>query len=323
MADYLRVISWLLRNRKRYGIEVEEIQSTKHFLGQLHDLRVSAQLDGQEIVGRSVAESPEKALFIATCEFIERYIVHEFDLYPGSGIAIHSNPVMAATNAAYELKERDAILVHLFMGIPFKRIPLQSSEPDFGISKLNNFLESHNTKIEIFSSLLDRAPPFITLCRAKNSQCRQIFGFGSDITFELSIRKSFFELIQNLPVILDMEFKTRTSLASFQSKELFQPSDHGFLALDSNYSKIIEHLFSDEPLVFDGSCQPENFTFQTFVSKTLGSDLGLHLVRARSEDLQDYFVGKTELKKINLRRISTIDPSFDHRHLQLIPHFIG
>jgi hypothetical protein len=323
MADYKKIVTWILKNRSRYGISIEEILSTCRYSPSLADCRVAAKIGNYEIIGRSVAETPENALFVAGCEFIERLLIHEHNLYPGSGVAIHTELREAEKNAAYELIERDALLTHTLLKIPFSPVLDTSSNIYSQVTSIEDRLGTERIRIRFYTASATQAGLTTSICRITGNSDNQIFGFGCQKNSENAHKKSFREAIQNLPSLLESSGKTRTTLEAFSRLTLFDPSDHGFLGLDPKYNQQIEWMFPDHcenaPIRYPNP----RFTFERFNSDLIEKDLGLFLVRARSEDVQNYYLGQTAPEVINWKALATIMPKVTFENINRTPHFIG
>jgi hypothetical protein len=322
MADIGRITSWLLKNKKKFNIEIESIRSTQKYIENLADIRVSAVIGGYEVVGRSVSDTAERALAISTCEFIERLLVHELNLYPGSGVAIHHDPEIAATNAAYELIERDAVLVHFIAGIPYSRIP---SSQDFYPAEaclLREKLTEKQIYLEFYEARNCSENLHVVICRAKRND-RQIFGFGSSNALTLAMTKALRETIQNLHLLIEKHNSSKTTLSRFEILKDLNPIHHGFLGLDPDYTNYIEPLFSNKPHKYSEFSKNASIRVETYSEHKILQELNLQLVKAQSEDLQKYFLGKTEPNKINIGRFRAFDPMFSEQNLNRMPHFIG
>ncbi len=310
MENFEELTNWALAQRK-INLRFENLTYIKDWLPGYFDVRAICADSGVEIVGRSVAETDERAVGKSLIEMFERITLHRSKSKSLSGIAAHFDEDQAIINAALEAIERDAVLAHFNDGIPYKLQNLQPTDKAFGF-----FLDKcreRNVSVSIYraESLFQQCE--VLICVAKRSDGKgvekYIFGFGSAQSRESAATKAILECVQNFPLLFSSRPVQAVSLTEFRSLSSWQPIHHGLLGLDPDYVRQIRHLFPDAQMDGPDFREKRPFRLDDFdVRKLKIPDI--------LEDLRD----RMSVVQVSHRDLIEYDCGFKPNSL---PHFIG
>lgn len=331
MDDAKKLIHWAINLPDHYKSKITSFDWPKRIGYDLFDYSFNFEHKNLEYHGRGLSTKIETALVKAIIECIERTAIDKNRLKNSNGIAAHFDKAQAKENAICELIERDIFLCNYL-------------SPSAGVTEINSIDLSENQirTIKLFrqkhvairlyelGTVLNRT---VVLALTNGFDCSNPFGcitgLGSNRSKQQSIDTAINEATRNVATNLDSDTCDEWSLSEdsfFKGlDESFSILEHGKIALTEEYGRWIWSYFEEKKkfaVKNNDNIQESEINFIELAVDDMFCDLGVKLVQAKSESMQNLFFHKTEPHKINqarMRRYIEAPFCFDNLNLRTHP----
>ena len=317
MESSKKIIKWSLDNHSKLSLKVEYYSAINKIIPNKFDIGLYIKIQGSQYYGRGTDTVEEIAYCKALSEAIERSSLKVYNIQNTNGLAVHPDLVSAKLIGRNELLERDAFFCHYLMGVGFQKIIFKNS--------ITEYFENLGIIIN-FYKMCSYQYGLGVLCSAHGGNFKLPFGNVTGSAFGqeqyLICEKSLEEVAR---VLCDFSVKEKIcsmDINKFNSLKKFSFGNHGDLALDLDYSREFEKLLSNKPYVIKSEISMDTFEYVILDTKLYPvEDLPLNIVKVRSAHLQDIYVGKTDLKKINYERLIAIyGQDMVRNNINMVPH---
>lgn len=304
MGDPSKLKFWLVQNIDRFDIQIERLSWIDDLVPGLTDVNVVLQKDGNRYSGWGFGDTADLALTKALAELFERIVLQEYQFATSNGFAAHSSVVDAGRNAIREMYERDLFLCHFLT-----RTPLSRRSDDLinrsGLERMQTWFEKQGVTFS-----LHRLGLYGVVAVLDGRGARHPFGliFGAavkDNQLEAALSASIEACRDGARLLAKGENGPREAIALSEFLNIQDPSfsDHGRLALDLEYTASIRWFIEgNEEFQIDNRLHEVSVT-EVDPRAIEFVDLPLKFVKAKSEMLQDLFVGAPTREDVNLRRL--------------------
>ena len=324
------MIDWLLQNKKKLNLCVIHYDWAKNIWPGLVDLSVEIQVSSSKFIGRGTATSEKLALLRAAGEALER-AAFQFSIFENTnGLALHDSFENASSAAILELLERDSILCHHLLNLPFARL---SNDLADEFDDLILAFNQQNKSNVIFSLGKSEGPngAITCACAAHGLFQKNPFGvmLGAACSFseKISATKAVIECMRNVIGAVSGSQHPSLSIEMFNKKTIYSPLDHDSIALNPKYFKNYAYLFEREQSIDQNQKTDfENLEFE-IDSLELPPELiemPAVVVRAHCASIQNLWFGPTSFDNVNFERLSVFaSEALVLDKLNFFPHPMG
>lgn len=317
MDDAKKLIHWALNLNQEYNVEITNFDWPQRFSFDLLDYHFKFKYNNHTYDGRGLAESSETALVKAIVEATERTVIDKHKLKNSNGIAAHFDSIQAAENALCELIERDVFLCnYLCMEAGVQEVE-KDLLSDYCLNLAKEFKNKnvHSCFYEL-GTLLDRTVILaITNGFKRPNPFGCVVGLGASLNKEKAIETALCEAARNTITYIDRDgcaewYKSENDFFDKENK-FFSILEHGKLALTEIYGRWLWNYFSDKKKykIYDHDIQEKDIEIIELSLDYPFSELGIKIVQARSDKLQNLFFHKTTPEKVNLARLQSFTKS--------------
>jgi hypothetical protein len=318
-----KIDQWILENSETLDLNVKLFENTTLESFGIFDLETSIRIGERTYFGRGTAFERELALKKACSEAIERFFLSKNRYTTSNGIAVHQSYELAAKAAQSELIERDLFMCHFLTSTPFSPVEIQN---DF-LLRVKRSLSLHGAHITFYSMGSLNGIEGI-LCAIDGLSASEPFGYilGSSAGNSTNLWQSaFLEAFRNFA---HLDKNRSLSLESFLEKEKGEGVgfiDHGLLALDIGYASKLKEIYFNESFVAQRSEKSEQKVFirleEIEKKETIFEGSPLIVTRATSSELQNLFVGTTDISNVNRSRLEKFSELRNKKlSLSMLPH---
>lgn len=310
MDDAKKLIHWAINPREQFDIEIVNFDWPKRYSLEQVDYSFKLKIGEDVYDGRGMSASSEVALTKAIVESIERTAVEFNNLNSSNGLAAHFNFELAKENALCELIERDLFLCNFLTPTSgVKKLLPEMLFPE--ISKCMAVLESKNVNL-VFFEIGNVCERRVVIAIANGFKCEKPFGcvvgLGSHNKILNAISSAFAEVVRTTVTYIEGEQcdHWEKDEQDFFKSNNFSILEHKNLALSEQYANWLWDYYQEKeqyPIVAN-NFRMNDFNFESLKLATDFKDLGIEVVRVKSNLLQDLFFGKTTYEKINLDRLN-------------------
>jgi len=311
MDDAKKLIHWALNLNSEYKVEISNFEWPERFsLNQL-DYHFKFKYKGHTYDGRGLAESSETALTKAIVEAIERTVIDKYNLKNSNGIAAHFDLIKAKENALCELIERDVFLCNfLYVRAGVKEVD-KNLLPSSCLASVIEF-ENKNVPIRFYElgALLNRTVILaITNGFDRLNPFGCVIGLGASLIKTEAMAAAFNEAARNSVTYIDRNSCTEWSQSESEffkeDNQKFSILEHSKLALSETYGRWLWNYFLEKEKykMIDHDIQEQEIEIQTLDLDSAFAELGITVVQARSNVMQNLYFHKTTPEKVNLARL--------------------
>jgi hypothetical protein len=321
MASDQRINEWFLNHSDQLSLKVGQGSWIKQWIPKFHDFKAEITINQTVYTGRGIDQNLDTAFTKACVEAVERFICDEHKIY-STGVAGHSDIEQANLGAQLELLERDAFLCHYLTKTPMKLIdPEIHLKIDF--IEIQEKLKRHNIEFNFYklSSSYDLE---IVLCLSVLKQGGFIIGLSCSPSIQKSQEKAFLECITNTVAYIEEHCPGAISEEVFLNKENVKSLDHFCLNLNDGEINKLTSVLGNKEIIFKNAVLPE-IDYENLSSRNeLIANSPIKFVRAKSDQVQNIFYGKTIEDYINIKRLSEFSSNeVKVSDLELRSHPIG
>lgn len=330
MDDAKKLIHWAINLPDQYKPKITSFDWPKRIGYDLFDYSFNFEHKNIEYHGRGSSEKIETAFVKAIIECIERTAIDKNRLKSSNGVAAHFDKAQAKENAICELIERDIFLCN-YLSPSSGVTEIDSTDlSEQQTRTIKSFCQKHVAiRLYELGTVLNRT---VVLALANGFNCSSpfgcIIGLGSNRSKQQALNTAISEATRNIATNLDSDICVEWSLSenSFfkDLNESFSILEHGRIALTEEYGRWIWKYFEEKKkfaVKTNDSIQESEITFSDLEVDDIFRDLGVKLVHAKSESMQNLFFHKTELHKINKDRLCRyMGTPFYFDSLNLRPH---
>lgn len=317
MEDSEKVIEWSIENSEALSLKAEFYTGIHKYLPNIVDVGISIRIDGKSFYGRGTDYLERVAYCKAFSEAIERAAMNSFQIENSNGLAVHYSIEKAKKNAKYELLERDAFLCKFLLNSGLKKI-------NSNFKVLIKRLKDQGIDLNFFE--MCRAHDNVGILCVANGGRREIpfgsiIGTSYDDNYNLAEEKSLIEVLRTLSHLDSKKEVGSLSEEEFLLLENINFSHHGQLALNIQYSNKLCNIINNPIINVESNSVDHDFTYECYDLNKIGiQGLPLFLIQAKNSNLQQLYVGKTEISSINLSRLKKSNEKINFENINTLPH---
>lgn len=287
---------------------------------------------GNIIKGFASDTNPDMAIVKAYSEFIERFAYDQYskinkNVKSSNGFAAHTDILLAKENSLKELIERDSFLMS-WIGYHSPHWPSDAEMKNIGANTILEYrpyfkIHGFDFKIGIIGITNNAYYTVIgALISDKDSSVISTPKIG--LAIDTSTNKNILSAITSVfhgvsyyaSLIINRDNANLPIFNNINIADIQAPYDHLEFYLNPQSIQNIDWFFTESKNVL--SLDLPEVTIDT-IPLTIDTAIPLVVTRAYSNEMQDYFVGQSNLNKLNSERINKIIKNMNSINLTMHP----